>query len=132
VYRKLGTTKQALLEQGIVLFSMEKKTKILNWGKGFLARHRIISAVRRADFVSDRVSYMVLRGRWCNITVRNAHAPTEEKSDDSKDSVYQKLEQIFDHFPKYNTTILLGDFNANVGREYFQTDNWGLESRSRE
>jgi hypothetical protein len=29
---------------------------------------------------------MVLRGRWCNIIVLNVHAPTEEKSDDSKDS----------------------------------------------
>jgi hypothetical protein len=36
-------------------------------------------------FVSDRMSYIQLRGRWCNVTVLNVHAPTEEKSDDSKD-----------------------------------------------
>jgi hypothetical protein len=45
------------------------------------------------------MSYMVLRGRWCNI-VLNVHAPTEEKSDDLKDSFYEELEQAFDHFPK--------------------------------
>ena len=28
------------------------------------------------------------------------HAPSEEKSDDSKDSFYKELEQVFDHFPK--------------------------------
>jgi hypothetical protein len=38
-------------------------------GTGFIVHHRIISAVTRADFVSDRVSDMVLRGRWCNIIV---------------------------------------------------------------
>jgi len=45
--------------------------------------------------------------------------------DDLKDSFYEELEQVFDHFPRYHMKILLGDFNAKVGeREYFQTDNW--------
>jgi len=58
-----------------------------------------------------------LRGRWHNIIVINVHAPSEEKSDESKDSFYEELEQVFDHFPKYHKKILLGDFNAKVGRE---------------
>ena len=29
------------------------------------------------------------------------HAPSEEKSDDLKDSFYEELQQVFDHFPKY-------------------------------
>ena len=71
------------------------------------------------------MSYIVLKGRWCNIIVLNVHAPSEEKSDESKDGFYEQLEQVFYHFPKYHTKILLGDFNAKVGeREYFQTDNW--------
>ena len=53
-------------------------------GKGFFVHQTIASAVKRVEFVSDRMSYMVLRGRWCNIIVQNVHAPSEEKSDDSK------------------------------------------------
>ena len=64
-----------------------------------------------------------MRGRWCNIIVLNVHAPSEEKSDESKDSFYKELEQVFDHLLKYHMKVLLGDFNAKVGREYFQTDN---------
>ena len=45
------------------------------------------------------------------------HAPSEEKSEESKDSFYEELEQVFDHFPKYHTKILLGDFNGKVERE---------------
>ena len=44
------------------------------------------------------VSYIVLRVRWCNIVVLNVHAPSEDKSDVSKDSFYEELEQVFDHF----------------------------------
>ena len=63
------------------------------------------------------MSYIVLTGRWCNIIDLNVHAPSEEKSDSSKDSFYEELEQVFDHFPKYDMKILLRDFNAKVGRE---------------
>jgi len=57
--------------------------------------HRIVSAVRRLEFVSDRVSYRVLRVRRCNIIVLNVHEPGEEKSHDSKDRCYEELEQVF-------------------------------------
>jgi len=30
------------------------------------------------------VSYVVLRGRWCDSIILNVHAPIKEKSDDSK------------------------------------------------
>jgi hypothetical protein len=36
---------------------------------------------------------------------------------DVKDSFYEELECVFDKFPKYHMKILLGDFNAKVGRE---------------
>ena len=59
----------------------------------------IASAVKRVEFVSDRVSYIVLRGRWCDIIFLKVHAPNEGKSDCSKDSFYEELEQVFYHFP---------------------------------
>jgi hypothetical protein len=30
------------------------------------------------------MSYIVMRGRWCNVIVLNVHAPVKEKSDDLK------------------------------------------------
>jgi hypothetical protein len=44
-------------------------------GTGFLALKRIISAVRRVGEWSDRMSYIILRGCWCNIIVLNVHTP---------------------------------------------------------
>ena len=84
--------------------------------------------MKRVESVSDRLSYIVLRGRWHNIILVNVHAPSEEKSEESKDSFYEELEQVFDHFPKHHMKILLGDFNAKVGREIIFKPTIGQES----
>ena len=86
-------------------------------GTGFFVHHRITSAIKRVEFVSSRMSYIVLRGRWFTIVFLNVHAPCEEKSYDKKDSFYEELDQVFYHFSEYHMKILLGDFNAKVGRE---------------
>jgi hypothetical protein len=63
------------------------------------------------EFVTERVSHIVLKGQWCNIIVLNLHAPSKKKNYYSKDRFYEELEQgFFYHFSKYHTNILLGDF----------------------
>jgi hypothetical protein len=81
----------------------------------FFVHKRIISAVKRVEFVSDKMSYVILRGRWCHI-VLNVHTPTEGKTDD-EDSFHEELEREFDKFHKYHLKILLGEFSAKVGRK---------------
>jgi endonuclease/exonuclease/phosphatase family metal-dependent hydrolase len=95
---------------------------------GFFVHKRIISAVKRVEFVNDRKSYIILKGRWFHIIVLNVHASTEDKTDDVKDSFYEELECIFDKFPNYHMTILLGDLNAKVGREDIFKPTVGNES----
>jgi exonuclease III len=71
---------------------------------------------------------MTLRGRWCHIIVLNVHSPTEDKTEDVKDSFYEELECMFHKFPKYHTIILLGEFNAKVGTEDVFKPKIGNES----
>ena len=115
VYRRLGGIK-GVLSRGFFFFFMGREYKIVSWEQDFFfTPQKIISSKERN--VSDRMSYIVLRDHWCNAVVLNVHAPSEEKSDDSKDSFNEILEQVFDDFPKY--LILLGDFNVNWGERIF-------------
>jgi hypothetical protein len=41
----------------------------------------------------------------------------EEKITDVKEGFYVELERVFDKFPKYHILIMLGDFNAKIGRK---------------
>jgi hypothetical protein len=41
-----------------------------------------------------RMSYIILRGRWCHTIVLNVHASTKDKTDDVKGSFYKELEHI--------------------------------------
>jgi hypothetical protein len=88
-------------------------------GTGSFGHKRIILEVKRVEFISDRKSYITLRGRWYHIIVLNVHAPTEDKSDDMKGRFYEEFKRVFGKFPKYHMKILLWDFNAKVDRKHF-------------
>jgi exonuclease III len=70
-------------------------------GTGIFVYNRIISEVERVEFVSDRMLYITLKGRWCDIIVLNVNAPTEDKDDDIKDSFCEELEQVSDQFTRH-------------------------------
>jgi hypothetical protein len=85
-------------QQANIHFSVESGVRIMN---SFIHK-RIISAVKRVEFVSDRMLYIILRGCCCDITVLNVHVPTEDKIDDIKDNFYEELKLVFDKFSKYH------------------------------
>jgi hypothetical protein len=61
-------------------FLYGKENKNHQFGTGFFVRHRTLPAVKSTQFISDRMSYIVVSGHWCNI-ILNVHAPCEEKTD---------------------------------------------------
>lgn len=64
---------------------------------------------------------MVLRGRWCDTTVLNAHAPTVDKNVDPKDVFVQSLNVRSEHKVKMleNRVLrkVLGPLKKKVAEE---------------
>jgi hypothetical protein len=113
VARELGKYRSDLV--GVKKIRWEKggteraEDYIFSYGKGngdhrlrtdFFIQKKIVSGSRRVEFVSDRMSHVIFRGRWFNIIVFNLHAPCEDKSNDVKGSFYEKLGRVFDQFPR--------------------------------
>jgi hypothetical protein len=71
---------------------------IITYGQAFTYIRRSYQLLKRVELISDRISYITLRGRSCDIIVLNMHAPTEDKSDDTKDNSYEEVELEFCHF----------------------------------
>jgi hypothetical protein len=40
--------------------------EIINWEQNFFLHQRIASALNSVEFVSNRMLYVALRGRWCD------------------------------------------------------------------
>jgi hypothetical protein len=95
VYGRSDGRRVALNGQRIIHFSMEQGMGIINYGQVSFIYKRIVSSVRRMEFIGDRMSYIILRDLWYNIIILNVQAPREDKSDDVKDSFYEELGRVF-------------------------------------
>jgi hypothetical protein len=92
-----------------------KGNKNNQYRTGSFVQHKIVSAGKRVEFVSDRVSYIVLRGHRCNIIVLNVHKLRIKVM--IQRHFYEELVQVFfNHFSQYHMNTLLGDFKA-IGKE---------------
>lgn len=81
---------------------------------------RIRKSIMEVEAMSERICRIRLRGRFRNITIINVHAPTEEKEMREKEQFYDKLDQICGKVQEYDILIVIGDFNAQVGKEEYQ------------
>jgi hypothetical protein len=54
---------------------------------------------------------------WQNVSHINVHAATEEKEESEKEAFYQKVVETYDSCRSNDIKIVLGDWNAKVGRE---------------
>ena len=108
------------------MFFYRKRNENRQLGTVFFVHNRIVPAVKRVEFVSDRMSYRVIRGRRCNITVLNVRVPSEEKIDYSKDNFYEELKQVFDHFLSTIRKFCWEIVMQNWGRRIFSNRQLGM------
>jgi len=56
---------------------------------GYFVNKETTSVVKSVEFVTDKMSFIILRGHWCGIIVPNVQAPNKDKSDDKEDRIHE-------------------------------------------
>jgi len=77
--------KEGTVKTGDYNFFYGKQNENHQLGTGYFVQRRLVTAVKRIEFVSDRLWYIVLRVRWLHIIFINVHAPSEEECEELKD-----------------------------------------------
>lgn len=85
-------------------------------GVGVIVCNKINHLVINYIAYSDRVILLQLQTSPVNINVIQCYAPTADKHENEIKTFYKELRQVLSYTRKNENTIILGDFNAKVGR----------------
>lgn len=86
-------------------------------GVGVLLSKRAADVLTSSDCISERLMKVRLKAGVTNLTLVVGYAPTEVASVSEKEKFYNTLDTVLDAVPRHDMCLLIGDFNARVGRD---------------
>jgi hypothetical protein len=104
-------------KQDYIFYYGGSKEKTGQAGKGFLLRKKIQKHIISYELHNERLCKARLKGKYNDITLINAYASTEDKTEEIKEQFFDDLQSMVDNVPKSDLTIILGDVNAKLGKE---------------
>jgi exonuclease III len=108
------------------LFYSVPKERTRQYGTGFIVNAQTRTSLLSFEPLSDRLCKLRLCGKSRNLTLLSTYTPTEDSPATMKDEFYDQLSQECEKASKYDILILIGDFNANIGRENFTATVAGI------
>ena len=94
------------------------------YGVGFIINKANINCVINFKPISDRLALIRIQAKPFNITLIQVYAPTSSNhTEEETDEFYNKLQMALDHSNKHDIKIVLGDFNAKIGKD--SLNNYG-------
>jgi len=109
-----------------VCYSGNKERR--QFGTGFLINKKYKHLIMGFSPETDRICSLRIRGVFFNTTIIRVHTPTEEIGETQKEDFYENLERIYMKAPKHDIKVVMGDFNAKVGKESSLAPNVGKYS----
>jgi exonuclease III len=70
--------------------------------------------------------------KYNNITLINVYVPTEDHTEETKEQFYDNLQYLVDKTLKNDTIIILGDVNAQLGKERMYNEVTGQHTLHKE
>ncbi|XP_055873309.1 craniofacial development protein 2-like [Biomphalaria glabrata] len=107
-------------------YVLKHETQKMPYGMGFAIRKSLWLNITVDPNPSERLCSLSLKTAWGNIHIINVYAPSEVKREKEKeeelkrekDEFYRQLKEKFMVLPDSDYVFLLGDFNAQVGRNH--------------
>ena len=88
-------------------------------GVGFAVKNHVANLQECLVHISDRITTLRLHLSDRNyLNVVSSYAPTLDSADDVKDKFYEELSQCLEKIHPRESILVLGHFNARVGRDY--------------
>ena len=89
-------------------------------GVGFAIRREIVGKLtEKPKLVNERIMTMrIPLAKNGNATLISVYAPTMTNPDEAKENFYNQLRSTLHSIPHTDKLILMGDFNARIGRDY--------------
>ncbi|EFN65839.1 Craniofacial development protein 2, partial [Camponotus floridanus] len=122
---RLPGEETTLLKSGHLLFQKNAEESHLG-GVALLIHKEIKHLVTKLKAVSDRVAYVLLRlNQRYILQIIQAYAPTSTAQDEDIERFYEDLIEARST-EKAHFTIMMGDFNAKIGRQTMADTNIGM------
>jgi exonuclease III len=86
-------------------------------GVGFIIMRSLEKSILDFDPINARMFKVRIKGIFYNTTVINIYAPTENATEELKERFYEDLNRCCYHIPKHDALLILGDFNAKIGKQ---------------
>jgi hypothetical protein len=106
------------LENGAVLIFSGRSDGVRREGVAIVLSKKMKNPLISYTPVSERVMTARLHSKHINISVTVVYAPTEDAESNTKDAFYRELNDVQSGLPVHDIKLVLGDFNARVGRDY--------------
>jgi Reverse transcriptase (RNA-dependent DNA polymerase) len=100
----------------LCMFSSDKN-RPWRYGTGFIVDPKWRNQIMDFKEVSGRLCVLRIKGKFFNYSIINVYAPHNELPNEEKDSFYALLEKTYCDCPRSDVKIVIGDLNAQVGRE---------------
>ena len=87
-----------------------------------MVNKRVRNEVLECNLKKDRMISVCFQGKPFNITVIQVYAATSNTEEAEVERFYEELQDLLELTPKKDVLLIIGDWNAKVGSQIWNTE----------